>query len=147
MDEKKKWALAYDKGGKRCGYMTSNMAKIFNSILRTTLEVCNTGGHHKKTETPFNCALVFHFQKAQHRFRRIAACCGCRERVVGDVYHTTPVNHDFGAEMSYSTRTSSTGAAHDDDDDPDLGLDFDIIADVLSQLEDAPDPTQPSHAL
>jgi hypothetical protein len=34
MDEKKKWTLAYDKGGKRCGYMTSNMAEIFNSILR-----------------------------------------------------------------------------------------------------------------
>jgi hypothetical protein len=34
MDEKEKWALAYDKGGKCCGYMTSNMAKIFNSILR-----------------------------------------------------------------------------------------------------------------
>jgi hypothetical protein len=26
--------LAYDKGGKHCGYMTSNMADIFNSILR-----------------------------------------------------------------------------------------------------------------
>jgi hypothetical protein len=24
---------AYDKGGKRCGYMTSNMGNIFNSIL------------------------------------------------------------------------------------------------------------------
>jgi hypothetical protein len=34
MDEKEKWALAFDKGGKRCGYMTSNMAEIFNSILR-----------------------------------------------------------------------------------------------------------------
>jgi hypothetical protein len=34
MDEKEKWALAYDKGRKRCGYMISNMAKIFNSILR-----------------------------------------------------------------------------------------------------------------
>jgi transposase-like protein len=34
MDEKEKWALAYDKGGKHCGYMTSNMADIFNSILR-----------------------------------------------------------------------------------------------------------------
>jgi hypothetical protein len=34
MDEKEKWALAYDKGGKRCGYMTSIMADIFNSILR-----------------------------------------------------------------------------------------------------------------
>jgi hypothetical protein len=26
--------LAYDKGGKRCGYMTSNMAEISNSIFR-----------------------------------------------------------------------------------------------------------------
>jgi hypothetical protein len=34
MNEKEKWALAYDKGGKRCGYLTSNMAEIFNSILR-----------------------------------------------------------------------------------------------------------------
>jgi hypothetical protein len=34
MDEKEMWALAYDKGGKRCGYMTSNMAEIFNSILK-----------------------------------------------------------------------------------------------------------------
>jgi hypothetical protein len=34
MDEKEKWALAHDKGGKHCGYMPSNMAEIFNSILR-----------------------------------------------------------------------------------------------------------------
>jgi hypothetical protein len=34
MDEKEKCALAYDKGGKHCGYMTSNMAEIFNSTLR-----------------------------------------------------------------------------------------------------------------
>jgi hypothetical protein len=34
MNEKDKWALTYDKRGKRCGYMTSNMAEIFNSILR-----------------------------------------------------------------------------------------------------------------
>jgi hypothetical protein len=34
MDEKEKWALAYDKGGKRCGYITSNMVGIFNNILR-----------------------------------------------------------------------------------------------------------------
>jgi hypothetical protein len=34
MDEKEKWALAYDKGGMRYGYMTSNMTEIFNSILR-----------------------------------------------------------------------------------------------------------------
>jgi transposase-like protein len=33
MDEKEKWALTYDKGGKRYGYMTSNMEEIFNSIL------------------------------------------------------------------------------------------------------------------
>jgi hypothetical protein len=33
-DEKEKWALAYDKGGKHCGYMTSNMTDVFNSILR-----------------------------------------------------------------------------------------------------------------
>jgi hypothetical protein len=34
MDEKEKWALAYDKGGKCCEYMTSDMIEIFNSILR-----------------------------------------------------------------------------------------------------------------
>jgi hypothetical protein len=34
INEKDKWALAYDKGGKHCGYMASNMAEIFNSILR-----------------------------------------------------------------------------------------------------------------
>jgi hypothetical protein len=34
MDEKEKWALAYDKGDKHCGYMTSNMTEIFYSILR-----------------------------------------------------------------------------------------------------------------
>jgi hypothetical protein len=34
MNEKEKWELAYDKGGKCCGYMTSNMIEIFNSILR-----------------------------------------------------------------------------------------------------------------
>jgi hypothetical protein len=33
-DEKEKLTLAYDKGGKHCGYMTSNMTEIFNSILR-----------------------------------------------------------------------------------------------------------------
>jgi hypothetical protein len=26
--------LAYDKGGKHCGYITSNMTEIFNSILK-----------------------------------------------------------------------------------------------------------------
>jgi hypothetical protein len=34
MDEKEKLALAYDKGGKHCRYMTSNMVEIFNNILR-----------------------------------------------------------------------------------------------------------------
>jgi hypothetical protein len=34
MNEKEKWTLAYNKGGKRRGYMTSNMAEVFNSILR-----------------------------------------------------------------------------------------------------------------
>jgi hypothetical protein len=31
---KEKGAHTYDKGGKRCGYMTSNMMEIFNRILR-----------------------------------------------------------------------------------------------------------------
>jgi hypothetical protein len=34
MDEKEKWTMAYDKGGKHYGYMTSNMVEIFISILR-----------------------------------------------------------------------------------------------------------------
>jgi hypothetical protein len=34
MDGKEKWALAYDKGDKCCGCMTSNIMEIFNSILR-----------------------------------------------------------------------------------------------------------------
>jgi hypothetical protein len=34
MGEKEKWTLAYDKGGRRCGHMTSNMAEMFNSLLR-----------------------------------------------------------------------------------------------------------------
>jgi uncharacterized SAM-dependent methyltransferase len=34
MDKKENWTLAYDKGGKRCGYMTRNMLKFFNSLLR-----------------------------------------------------------------------------------------------------------------
>jgi hypothetical protein len=34
MSEKDKRALPYDKGGKRFGYMTSNMAEIFNNLLR-----------------------------------------------------------------------------------------------------------------
>jgi hypothetical protein len=34
MDEKDKLPLAYDKSSKHCGYMTSNMTEIFNSLLR-----------------------------------------------------------------------------------------------------------------
>jgi hypothetical protein len=34
MDGKEKWSLAYDKDGKHCGYTTSNMVEIFNSLLR-----------------------------------------------------------------------------------------------------------------
>jgi hypothetical protein len=89
---------------------------------------------------------VFHFQKAQRRFPRIAARCGCQECVAEDVYHTVPTDLDFGAGSSYATGTSSTGATHNDDV-PDLGPDLDTMADVLLQLEDAPDPTQPSHTL
>jgi hypothetical protein len=34
--------VAYDKGGKRCGYMTTNMAEIFSSILRGVRSLPNT---------------------------------------------------------------------------------------------------------
>jgi hypothetical protein len=34
MDEKEKSPLAHDKGGKHCGYMTTNMTEIFNSLFR-----------------------------------------------------------------------------------------------------------------
>jgi hypothetical protein len=100
----------------------------------------------KKIETPFNCVLVFHFQKAQHRFCRIAARCGCWECVAEDVYRTTLAGHDFGVGlsygvgMSYVAGMSSVGATHNDDD-PNLGLDLDTMVDVLLQHEDAPDPT------
>jgi hypothetical protein len=50
---------------------------------------------------------------------------------VEDVYRTSLAGHDFGVGSSYATRTSSTSAAHDDDD-PDLGFDLDTTADVLS---------------
>jgi hypothetical protein len=33
MDEEKS-PLAHDKGGKHCGYMTTNMTEIFNSLFR-----------------------------------------------------------------------------------------------------------------
>jgi hypothetical protein len=63
---------------------------------------------------------------------------------VENVYRTVPMSHDFGAGTSYAAGMSFAGAADDDDDDPNLGLDLDTTADVLSQLEDALDPTQPS---
>jgi hypothetical protein len=59
------------------------------------------------------------------------------------MYRTAPAGLDFGAGLSYATGTSSAGAAHDGDV-PDLGPDLDTTMDVLSQLEDAPDLTQPS---
>jgi hypothetical protein len=67
------------------------------------------------------------------------ACCGGR------------VPHDASGlglwcGLSYATGTSSVGAVHDDDV-PDLDLNLDTMADVLSQLEDAFDPTQPSQPL
>jgi hypothetical protein len=65
---------------------------------------------------------------------------------VEDVYRTVPTGHDFGVGSSYAAGTSSAGVAHDDDD-PDLGLNLDSMMDVLTQLEDAPNPTQPSQAL
>jgi hypothetical protein len=102
-----------------------------NNILHSTLEVCNTCGHQKKTEIPFNCVHVFHFQKAQHRFHRIVTRCGCRERVAEDMYRTSPAGHDCGVRSSYGARTSSAGAAHDDDD-PDLGVILDTTMDALS---------------
>jgi hypothetical protein len=57
-----------------------------------------------------------------------------------------PAGQDFGAGSSYAAGTSSAGAARDDDI-PDLGLDLNTTADVLSQLKDALDLMQPSQAL
>jgi hypothetical protein len=34
MDDKEKWSLTHDKGGKCCGYMASYMTESFNSLLR-----------------------------------------------------------------------------------------------------------------
>jgi hypothetical protein len=65
---------------------------------------------------------------------------------VEDVYCMAPMGLNFGAGLSYATGTSSASAAHDDDI-PDLGPNLDTTTDVLSQLEDAPDPTQPSQTL
>jgi hypothetical protein len=56
------------------------------------------------------------------------------------MYRTAPSSLDFGARSSYDAGTSSASAAHDDDV-PDLGPNLNTTADVLSQIEDAPDPT------
>jgi hypothetical protein len=45
IDEKEKWALTYDKGDKRCGYMTSNIAEIFYSLLRGVIP-CHSNIFH-----------------------------------------------------------------------------------------------------
>jgi hypothetical protein len=63
---------------------------------------------------------------------------------VENVYRMVPASHDFRAGTSYAARMSFAGATHDDDNDPNLGLDLDTTADVLSQLENALDPTQSS---
>ena len=34
MDEKEKWSLVHDMGGRRCGFITSNRREIFSSLLR-----------------------------------------------------------------------------------------------------------------
>jgi hypothetical protein len=59
-----------------------------------------------------------------------------------DVYRIALAGQDFGVGLSYATGTSSAGAAHDNDI-PNLGLDLDIMVNVLSQLEDAPNLIQP----
>jgi hypothetical protein len=51
---------------------------------------------------------------------------GCQEHVAEDVYHM-----DFGARPCYAVETSSACAAHDGDV-PDLDLNLDTMADVLS---------------
>jgi hypothetical protein len=53
---------------------------------------------------------------------------------------TIPVILDFGARPSYATRMSFVGARHNDY----LDLGLDTTTDIFSQLEDAPDTTQPS---
>jgi hypothetical protein len=61
---------------------------------------------------------------------------------VEDSYHTTstPVSLNFGAGMSYAAGTNTSGAGHNDY----LDLGLDTTADILLQLEDAPDTTYPS---
>jgi hypothetical protein len=75
----------------------------------------------------------------QRRFHWIVAHCECHERVAEDVYRmaATSPGLDFGVEPSYATEMSSMGAVQYNY--PDLGLD--TTADVLSQLEDAPEST------
>jgi hypothetical protein len=75
----------------------------------------------------------------QRRLHRIATHCGCCEHVVEDVYHTvaTPVDLDSSTGLRYAAGMNSGGAGHDDH----LNLGLDTIADILSQLKDAPDTT------
>jgi hypothetical protein len=54
-----------------------------------------------------------------------------------------PAGLDFGDRSCYAAGTSSLGVARDGVTD--LGLD--TTANVLSQLQDGPDPTQPSQTL
>jgi hypothetical protein len=83
---------------------------------------------------------VLYFQKMQLRLYRIMAHCGYHEHVVEDVYHTAaaPASLDFGVGLS-SAAGMSSGAGHEEV--PELRLD--TTADVLLQLIDGPDETQP----
>jgi hypothetical protein len=70
------------------------------------------------------------------------ARCVCHEHVVEDVYHTAVASMglDSGVGPSSAARTSS-GVGHDNESE----LSLDTMVDILSQLEDALDPTQPLH--
>jgi hypothetical protein len=116
---------------------------VSNNILRSALEVCNKRNITSKTSISiYSLRILLLFQKMQRRLHRIMTHCGCCEHVVEDVYCTmaTPVGLNYGARSSYADEMSSGGAGHDDS--PDLGLN--TTMDILSQLEDAPDTTQPS---
>jgi hypothetical protein len=69
----------------------------------------------------------------QRRLCRIVACCGCHERVVEDVYRTT-------ATLSSLDSSEGPSCSGGHNDVPELGLD--TPTDILSQLEDVPNPTQ-----
>jgi hypothetical protein len=64
----------------------------------------------------------------QHRLRWIAARCGCRERVVEDVYRMAAAPTGLNSIVGPSSATGMrSGAGHEDV--PELGLD--TTADVL----------------